>query len=74
MHAVTLAEDFAFFQQKVPGLFFFVGAMPLMRPKESGHLINTPDFFIDEKAFITGVKAMLNLNCRLYVHVTEIVL
>ena len=26
--AITGAEDFAFYQKKVPGLFFFVGAMP----------------------------------------------
>jgi amidohydrolase len=62
MHAVTGAEDFAFFQQKVPGLFFFVGAMPLDADPKKTASHHTPDFFIDEKAFITGVKAMLNLT------------
>ena len=28
IHAVTGAEDFSFFQEKVPGLYFFIGGMP----------------------------------------------
>lgn len=62
INASTGAEDFSFFQQKVPGLFFFVGAMaPGQDPaKVPSH--HTPDFIIDEKAFITGIKAMLNVT------------
>lgn len=62
VHAVTGAEDFAYYQRKVPGFFFFVGAMsPDQDPKKApSH--HTPDFFIDERAFITGLKAMLNLT------------
>jgi len=62
INASTGAEDFSFFQQKVPGLFFFVGAMvPGQDPsKVPSH--HTPDFIIDEKGFITGIKAMLNVT------------
>jgi len=62
INASTGAEDFSFFQQKVPGLFFFVGAMaPGLDPgKVPSH--HTPDFIIDEKGFITGIRAMLNVT------------
>lgn len=58
----TGAEDFAYYQQKVPGLFFFVGACPpdVDPSKASSH--HTPDFMIDEGVMSTGMKAMLNLT------------
>src|SRR5215211_3786501 len=41
--AKTGAEDFSFFQQKVPGLFFNLGGMPKGKdPKEAGSH-HTPD-------------------------------
>ena len=60
--AITGAEDFAFYQKKVPGLFFFVGAMPpdVDPNKVAAH--HTPDFFLDERGFLTGLKAMLNVT------------
>ena len=62
IHAVTGAEDYAFYQEKIPGLFFFVGAMPPDADplKVASH--HTPDFFIDERGFLTGLKAMLNVT------------
>lgn len=59
---VTGAEDFSFFQEKVPGLFFFLGAMPKGNDplKTASH--HTPDFFIDESSFGLGIKAMCNLT------------
>lgn len=58
----TGAEDFSFFQEKVPGLFFFVGALPpgIEASKAPSH--HTPDFMIDERGMLTGVKALLNLT------------
>mgnify|MGYP006193614249 FL=1 len=60
--AVTGAEDFSFFQEKVPGLFIFLGGMPKgQNPlKTASH--HTPDFFIDESGFTLGVKALTNLT------------
>ena len=59
--AVTGAEDFSFFQQKVPGLFFFVGGLPKGKdPKTSGPH-HTPEFMLDESSFKTGVNAFCNL-------------
>jgi len=62
IHAVTGAEDFAFYQQKVPGLFFFVGAMPSDIDPDKAPSHHTPDFMIDERGFLTGLKAMLDVT------------
>lgn len=62
IHAVTGAEDFAFYQQKVPGLFFFVGAMPADIDPANAPSHHTPDFMIDERGFLIGLKAMLNVT------------
>ncbi len=56
--AMTGAEDFSFFQQKVPGFFFRLGAKPLNAKATSHH---TADFFLDEASFKIGVNAFTNL-------------
>jgi amidohydrolase len=59
--AVTGAEDFSFFADKVPSIFFFIGGMtPGTDPKTTG-AHHTPDFFIDESGMKTGIKAFCNL-------------
>jgi amidohydrolase len=60
--AVTMAEDFSFFQQKAPGVFFFLGAYPAEVKLEKQPVHHTADFMIDEKSFVTGVKALLALT------------
>jgi amidohydrolase len=62
INAVTGAEDFAFFQQNVPGLFFFVGAMMPDQDPKTVPAHHTPDFMIDERGMLTGLKAMLNVT------------
>lgn len=62
VHAVTGAEDFAFYQEKVPGFFFFVGAMPADIDPAKAPSHHTPDFMIDERGFLTGLKAMLDVT------------
>jgi len=57
--AITGAEDFSFFQKEVPGLYFFLGGKSLDDNNPPGH--HTPDFKIDEKGFILGVRVMSNL-------------
>ena len=59
--AVTGAEDFSFFQQKAPGLFFFLGGMPKGGDPKTAPSHHTPDFYIDESGFKLGVKAITNL-------------
>ena len=59
--AVMGAEDFSFYQQKVPGLFFFVGGLPKGKdPKTSGPH-HTPQFLLEDSSFKTGVNAFCNL-------------
>ncbi len=62
VHAITGAEDFAFYQQKIPGFFFMVGAMPPDSDPTKVPSHHTPDFFIDERSFVNGLKAMLNVT------------
>lgn len=59
---VTMAEDFSFFQKKVPGLFFFLGAYPAAMELTKPPTHHTADFMIDEKALASGVKAFLHLT------------
>ncbi len=59
--AVTGAEDFSFFQQKVPGLFFFLGGAPKGKPIEETAPHHTPDFYLDESGFGLGVRAFCHL-------------
>jgi len=51
---VTGAEDFSFFANEVPGLYFFVGGKPLDVDELDAAPHHTPDFFIDESGMITG--------------------
>ena len=46
--AATGAEDFSFYQAKIPGLFFFLGGMPKGKKSEEMPSHHTPDFYIDE--------------------------
>lgn len=61
MPAKTGSEDFSFFAQKVPGLYFFIGGLPKGKDPKTSAPHHTADFFIDDNAFKTGVKAMCNL-------------
>lgn len=62
INAVTGSEDFAFFQEEVPGFFFFVGAMPPDQDPDKVPAHHTPDFMIDEAGMLTGLRAMLNVT------------
>lgn len=59
--AVTGSEDFSFFAQQVPGLYFFIGGMPKGKDPKTTGPHHTPEFFIDDAAFKTGVITLCNL-------------
>jgi amidohydrolase len=59
--AATGAEDFAFYQEKVPGVFFFLGGAPKGKPEGQTAPHHTPDFYIDEGGFVLGMKSMASL-------------
>jgi len=53
------AEDFSFFQEEVPGFYFFLGAKPLDVAREDASAHHTPGFFVDENGLSLGVKALM---------------
>ncbi len=59
--AITGAEDFSFFQQQVPGFYFFLGGKPLDVPVEESAPHHTPDFYIDESGLLLGVKTFTQI-------------
>lgn len=59
---VTGGEDFSFYQEKIPGLFFFLGGMAKGQDPLKTAAHHTPDFYIDESGFSLGVKALCNLT------------
>lgn len=60
--ASTGAEDFSFFAQEVPGMFYFVGGKPLDVSEFDAAPHHTPDFFIDESGLIVGIKGFAALT------------
>ncbi|WP_229208434.1 amidohydrolase [Dyadobacter psychrophilus] len=59
--AKTGAEDFSYFQQKVPGFFFFLGGMPKGKSIEEAAPHHTPDFYVDESSLVLGVRSLSRL-------------
>ena len=55
------AEDFSFFQQKVPGMFIFLGVTPRDQDYTRAAQNHSPLFFADESALPVGVRVMTNL-------------
>jgi amidohydrolase len=58
----TLAEDFSSYHENIPGLFFFLGAYPADMKLKNPPVHHTADFMMDEKSFVTGVRALVNLT------------
>lgn len=58
---ITGAEDFSFFQKKVPGLYFFVGGLSKGADSKKSGPHHTPSFMLDDSSFKTGLKTMCNL-------------
>lgn len=58
---VTGAEDFSFFQQQVPGFYFFLGATPVGQDASTAPSNHSPMFFVDESTLPVGLKALAGL-------------
>ncbi len=61
VNAVLGAEDFSFFQQKVPGLFFWIGTRPPDQTPEQAASNHSPLFYVDERGLLLGVRALAHL-------------
>ena len=53
------AEDFSYFQKVVPGFYYFLGVANRQRGITAGW--HTPEFDVDEKSLVVGVKVMSNV-------------
>lgn len=61
VQATTGAEDFSFFANKIPGLYFRLGGMPKGTNKEDAAPHHTPDFYVDDAGLLLGIKTMSRL-------------
>jgi len=59
MKAVTGGEDFSYFQEKIPGVYFFLGGMTPGNTEPFPH--HTPDFKIDDAGMLLGVQSLTQL-------------
>ena len=62
MSAVTGAEDFSAFQEKVPGFYFFLGGLAEGLAPAEAPSHHTSEFVVNDAGMIHGVKAMVQLS------------
>jgi amidohydrolase len=55
----TTSEDFSYFGQEIPSLYFWLGSTPPDRDPASAAFNHSPLFYIDEAALSVGVRALL---------------
>ncbi|HEV8195796.1 MAG TPA: amidohydrolase, partial [Gemmatimonadales bacterium] len=55
------SEDFSLYQQKIPGLFVFLGIVPKGKDPATAAPNHSPLFFADEAALPVGVRTLANL-------------
>lgn len=58
---VTGAEDFSFYGTKAPAFFFYLGGMPKGNDPAKAPPHHSADFFVDDAAMQTGIKAFCHL-------------
>lgn len=58
--AETIGEDFSYFQEKIPGFYFYLGVME--KGKTESHPHHTPGFYVDESGLLLGVKALTQMT------------
>jgi len=58
---VMIAEDFSYFQEKIPGLFYFVGVTPKDQDMAAAAPNHSPRFYIDESGLLQGARSLAAL-------------
>ncbi len=58
--ATTGGEDFSYYQEKVPGVYFFLGGMTPGNKESFPH--HTPDFMIDDSSMLLGIKTFCQMT------------
>ena len=59
---ITGYEDFSYYQQKIPGFFYFIGITPSGVDRKQSAPNHSPRFFVDESALLLGVRSLANLT------------
>jgi amidohydrolase len=54
-------EDFSFYLNKIPGMFFFLGVTPEDADPREIAPVHSPFFHIDERALLFGVRSLVHL-------------
>jgi amidohydrolase len=62
MPRATTYDDFSFFSQEVPGLYFNVGITPPDVPPARVAPNHSPRFMLDEAGLLTGLRALLHVS------------
>ena len=55
---VMAGEDFSYYQREIPGLFVFLGINKPGVKAEDAATNHSPEFFVNEAALVTGVRAL----------------
>ena len=58
---LTASEDFSFYAQEIPSLFFFLGGTPVGQDVSKAPYNHSPYFYVDESSFKVGTKALSQL-------------
>jgi amidohydrolase len=58
----TGAEDFSYYQQRIPGLYFFLGVTPHGSDPQKTPMLHSPRFYADESAMILGIRTLARLT------------
>jgi amidohydrolase len=55
------AEDFSYYQQQIPGMYFFLGVTPPGADPNEAAMCHSPHFCADESAITLGVRSLARL-------------
>jgi amidohydrolase len=58
---ITASEDFSRYQQRIPGVFFFLGITPPGTDPSKVAPNHSPRFYVDEAALPVGVRALAHV-------------
>jgi amidohydrolase len=61
---VGASEDFSFFANQVPGLYFFLGVTPDGQDPATAAPNHNPNFFVDESALVVGARALSGVTIQ----------
>ncbi|MEO8158722.1 MAG: amidohydrolase [Betaproteobacteria bacterium] len=59
---ITGCEDFSYYQQKVPGFFYFIGITPRGVDRKQSAPNHSPRFFVDESGLLLGMRSLAHLT------------